>query len=124
MPAQYYFEELEPVQFQRLFNALLILRYGEGIRLLPLRGADGGRDAETAPGSSYFSVSIPEGLNDGKNMNSINAGRYLFQVKHHRMTERPPATTRSTVLQEFTDELRENAIHLLSQQPGPNQYSF
>jgi hypothetical protein len=32
MPAQYYFDELDPVSFQRLINGLLVKRYGEGIR--------------------------------------------------------------------------------------------
>ena len=48
MPAQYYFDELAPAAFQRLINSLLVKRYGEGVRLLPLKGADGGRDLPEA----------------------------------------------------------------------------
>jgi hypothetical protein len=109
MANQYYLDALEPAVFQRLVNALLVLRYGEGVRLLPLRGKDGGRDAETPPGSSYFSVSIPPSRN-GIDRGPIKPGRYLFQAKHHRMTERPPATVRSEVLQEFSEELTLNVL--------------
>jgi hypothetical protein len=83
MANQYYLDALEPAVFQRLVNALLVLRYGEGVRLLPLRGKDGGRDAETPPGSSYFTVSIPPSR-DGIDPGPIKPGRYLFQAKHHR----------------------------------------
>jgi hypothetical protein len=109
MANQYYLDALEPAVFQRLVNALLVLRYGEGVRLLPLRGKDGGRDAETPPGSSYFTVSIPPSR-DGIDPGPIKPGRYLFQAKHHRMTERPATTVRSEVLQEFTEELNLNVL--------------
>ncbi len=109
MPAQYYFDELDPAGFQRLVNALLLARYGEGIRLLPLRGSDGGRDAETPPGSAYFSVYIPptEGTRDPI---SVRPGRYIFQVKQHRTTDRPGAVTRAAVIQDFVDELSSNIL--------------
>ena len=46
---EYYFNELSPVAFQRLINSILTILYGEHVRLTPLRGSDGGRDAEIAP---------------------------------------------------------------------------
>jgi hypothetical protein len=115
MPNQYYLDALEPAVFQRLVNALLIGRYGEGIRLLPLRGKDGGRDAETAVGSSYFSVTIPT-VSGAINPGPIRPGRYLFQAKHHRMTERPPTTVRSEVLQEFNEEFTNNVLPRLDKE--------
>ena len=51
---EYYFDQLDPIKFQRLINAILIARFGEAVRLTPLRGQDGGKDGETAPGNPYF----------------------------------------------------------------------
>ncbi len=61
------------------------------------------------PDPSYFTVYIPQPV-DGRNLGPIKPGRYLFQVKHHRMTDRQGTVIRSTVLQEFVDELRDNVI--------------
>ncbi|MBB5328422.1 NACHT domain-containing protein [Tunturiibacter gelidoferens] len=109
MPAQYYFDELDPISFQRLVNALLVLRYGEGIRLLPIRGADGGRDAETPPNSVFFAVDVPPPL-DKRDRAIVNPGRYLFQVKHHRMADQPASAMRARVVQDFADELSTNVV--------------
>lgn len=109
MPAQYYFDELDPASFQRLINSLLIKRYGDGIRLLPLRGADGGRDAETPIGSSFYSVTIPS-VESNLARFGAKPGRYLFQVKHHRLADRSSTATRSAVLQDFGTELSDNVL--------------
>ncbi len=109
MPAQYYFDELDPASFQRLINSLLIKRYGDGIRLLPLRGADGGRDAETPIASNYYGVKISKSdAHIGRG--GIKPGRYLFQVKHHRLMDRSAAVTRSAVVQDFGAELSDNVL--------------
>ena len=42
---EYYFDELDPVRFQRLIHALLQQQFGVTLQAGPLRGADGGSDA-------------------------------------------------------------------------------
>ena len=86
---EYYFNELDPVKFQRLVNNILVTRFGEDARLTPLRGQDGGRDGETAHGNPYFEYHV----SDAKSMpqdiyNPPRRGRYLFQVKHHRTVDK------------------------------------
>lgn len=120
MAVQYYLDQLEPATFQKLINALLIARYGEGIRLLPLRGKDGGRDAETAIGSHFFGVNLRDG--DQQLDRTIRPGRYLFQVKHHRLSDRPPTTVRGAVVQDFSMELSSNV--LTRSQDDPIDYFF
>ncbi len=119
MPVQYYFDSLEPTAFQRLINVLLIARYGEAVRLLPLRGADGGRDAETAPEPTLFEVVAekPQFLSSGF---PLKPGRYLFQVKHHRTTDHPGAEVRSAVVADFGNELSRNVLC----RPDPVNYFF
>lgn len=107
MPVQYYFDNLEASSFQRLVDVLLTLRYGEGVRLLPLRGADGGRDAETAAPTAYFSVEIDRSPSLPPR---LKPGRYLFQVKHHRTTDRQGAAVRSAVVGDFANELTSNVL--------------
>lgn len=109
MPVQYYFDNLDPTSFQRLINVLLIARYGEAVRLLPLRGADGGRDAETAPQPMLFEVIAkkPQFMASGL---PLKPGRYLFQVKHHRTADRPGTEVRSAVVSDFGAELSSNVL--------------
>ena len=109
MAIQYYFDNLEPTQFQRLINALLVVRFGESIRLLPLRGTDGGRDAETASLNSAFEVDarVPPLLPMRR---ALKTGRYSFQVKHHRMADRQSTAVRSLVISDFEKELRLNIL--------------
>jgi hypothetical protein len=109
MPIQYYFDNLEPTPFQRLINALLVARFGEGVRLLPLRGPDGGRDAETAPLDVSFEIEtaaaplLPIRL-------PLERGRYSFQVKHHRMTDHQGTAVRAQVVADFEKELTANVL--------------
>jgi len=77
---EYYFNELDPIKFQRLINGILTAEYKEAVRLTPLYGADGGRDAETAPGNPYWEYQVSTvGSADAETIPS-RQGRYLFQV--------------------------------------------
>jgi len=110
---EYYFSHLDPSTFQRLINAILTARFGEGIRLTPLRGADGGKDSETAPGNPYFRFEIATEL-PAKGLNSpVALGRYLFQVKHHRTVDLRLSDARKTVVSDFQTELKKNVISRL-----------
>lgn len=107
---EYYFNNLDATAFQRLVNTILVARLGEDARLTPLRGADGGRDAETAPGNPYFeyqvtAVSPPTGL-----FAPLRKGRYLFQVKHHRTTDTRISDARKLVVSDFQNELKANVL--------------
>ena len=88
---EYYFDELDPSRFQRLIHALLQAHYGTQLRTGPLRGADGGLDAEVV-------------LDDGN--------RWLFQVKHHRATDANVGKLRSNVVGELHRELAKNESRL------------
>lgn len=103
---EYYFNELDPIKFQRLINGILSVKYNEGVRLTPLYGADGGRDAETAPGNPYweFQVSNVESA-DAETI--FSQGRYLFQVKHHRTGD---TEARRAVIADFANELKKNVL--------------
>lgn len=108
---EYYFNELDATKFQRLVNSILNAKFGVDTRLTPLRGSDGGRDAETAPGNPYFEYQV----NDVKP--PINAlvtpprkGRYLFQVKHHRTVDARMSDARQVVLSDFEQELKKNGL--------------
>jgi hypothetical protein len=57
---EYYFNELDATKFQRLVNSILNAKFGVDTRLTPLRGSDGGRDAETAPGNPYFEYQVDD----------------------------------------------------------------
>lgn len=107
---EYYFNELDPVSFQRLVNTILVARYGENVRLAPLRGSDGGRDAETAPGNPYFRVEINEELVPTKYPSPPSKGRYLFQFKHHRTLDMSGTDARQRVLSDFQDEMTNNVL--------------
>lgn len=111
MIVEYYFNQLDPVKFQRLINAILVARFGEDARLTPLRGQDGGRDGETAPGNPFFefqiseTTSMPQGIS-----RPPRKGRYLFQVKHHRTTDRRLSDARQSILADFAKELKNSVL--------------
>ncbi len=108
---EYYFNELDPVKFQRLINTILISRFGENARLTPLRGQDGGRDGETAPGNPYYEYQVDENWENSLNIfQRPDKGRYLFQVKHHRTTEKRLSELRQSVIADFRSELKENVL--------------
>lgn len=108
---EYYFDQLDPIKFQRLINTILVARFGEDARLTPLRGQDGGRDGETAPGNPYFefqvseTTSMPHGF-----AQPPRKGRHLFQVKHHRTSDRPSSEARQAVIADFKRELEDNVL--------------
>lgn len=108
---EYYFNNLNPTSFQRLINAILQSKYGEAIRLTPLRGADGGKDGETAPGNPFWEFQLNKPL-DPENIPHIEKGRYLFQVKHHRTVDTRISDARASVLSDFETELKENVLSL------------
>src|SRR5215831_7490138 len=110
MAVQYYFDNLEPTAFQRLINALLVARYGDIVRLLPLRGRDGGRDAETAPETSLFEVIVDKRQLLGVDRR-LGPGRYIFQSKYHRTTDQQGTVVRSAVLSDFENEINTNVLH-------------
>jgi hypothetical protein len=76
-----------------------------------LRGQDGGRDGETAPGNPYYefqvseTTSMPHGFSQ-----SPRKGRHLFQVKHHRTFDRPLSDARHVVITDFKKELEDNVL--------------
>lgn len=108
---EYYFDQLDPIKFQRLIFAILVERFGEDTRLTPLRGQDGGRDGETAPRNPYYefhvgeTASIPQGITQPP-----RRGRHLFQVKHHRTSDRPSSEARQAVIADFKRELKDNVL--------------
>jgi hypothetical protein len=110
---KYYFDQLDPVKFQQLINALLIERYGDDIRLTPLRGSDGGRDGETAVENPFMlfildvSKPLSHDLDEGY---FLRPGRYLFQVKHHDTSASRISDLRNVVVSEFEQELTVNVL--------------
>jgi NACHT domain len=107
----YYFNELDPVSFQRLVNAILVSRFGEDLRVTPLRGRDGGRDAETAPGNPFYETVVGTARQASPTPHAPpRPGRYLFQVKHHRTIDTTLADARSAVLRDFEIELQHNVL--------------
>lgn len=110
---KYYLDQLDPVKFQQLINAILIAKYGDDIRLTPLRGSDGGRDGETAP-NNPFTPFIFDLSHHARGMGDENfpyrPGRFMFQVKHHDTSMGRISDLRSTVVSEFEDELNTNVI--------------
>lgn len=109
---EYYFNELDSTKFQRLVNSILVAKFGVDARLTPLRGADGGRDGETAPGNPYFEYQIDDTQNNISSsiLTPPREGRYLFQVKHHRTGETRISDSRQSVLSDFEKELKKNVI--------------
>lgn len=104
----YYFNELDPTRFQRLVNTVLVARFGERVRLMPLRGSDGGRDAEAEV--ERWSCEVPPLPELASFMAPPEPGFYFFQAKHHDTRTRNIASVRRTVLQEFTSELSANIL--------------
>lgn len=108
MATEFFFNQLDPIGFQRLINAILTARYGEPIRLAPLRGRDGGRDAEMPDGSGLAFNLQPahriSGVPPGEN------GIGIFQVKHHRTVDGSPANARGAVIADFGKELARNVL--------------
>ncbi len=108
---EYYFDEIDPTKFQRLINTILVARFGEDARLTPLRGQDGGRDGETAPGNPYLEFQVRKKTPmKYKFLQIPRKGRYLFQVKHHRMVDRNSSETRKAVVNDFEKELKDNVL--------------
>lgn len=109
--AEYYFNELDHTKFQRLINAILTAHFGVNIRITPLRGQDGGRDGETSVNNPYFEFNA-----DASHsfihpfVSNFAAGRYLFQSKHHRTTDKRISDVRKKVVQDFRDELIQNVL--------------
>src|SRR5438132_13128122 len=98
---EYYLNNLDATDFQRLVNAILTARYGMNIRITPLHGPDGGRDSETAPGNPYLTFELPiEQSGPGQ----LQPGRYIFQAKHHRTTDVHLSSARQAVITDFQDE--------------------
>ena len=108
---EYYFDELDPVRFQRMINAILVSRFGEDARVTPLRGADGGRDGETAAHNPFFEYVVEEDERKTRSLHSTpRPGRYLFQVKHHKLSEMPQGEARKKAISEFKNDLRDNVL--------------
>lgn len=108
---EYYFDEIDPTRFQRLINTILVARFGEDARLTPLRGQDGGRDGETAPGNPYFEFQVGDKSRELQGpFLPPRVGRYLFQVKHHRTSEGQLSDARRVVIAEFAKELKNNVL--------------
>jgi hypothetical protein len=107
---EYYFNNLDATSFQRLINTILVARLGEDARLTPLRGADGGRDAETAPGNPFFEYQINPTSTVTSLFAPLRKGRYLFQVKHHRTTDIRISDARKLVVSDFQKELKTNVL--------------
>ena len=98
----------DPTQFQRLVNALLTARFGDDVRLTPLRGADNASDGETAPGNPYMEFHYtPNAVSPSSPLVAPpRPGRYLFQSKYHSTTEHRLSDLRAVVVREFGEELQ------------------
>lgn len=107
---EYYFNELDPTKFQRLINSILVSKYGDSIRLTPLRGKDGGKDGETASGNPFWEYhnELPQESRDAV---PTGKGRYIFQVKHHRTSDTRSGDARNLVISDFANELKKNVIN-------------
>ena len=98
----------DPLRFQRLVNSILTARFGEDIRLTPLRGPDGGSDGETAPNNPNMKFRNTRGHSSSNRSiaTSPRPGRYLFQAKYHRTGEQRLSDLRRLVVREFERELQ------------------
>jgi len=119
MATEFYFNELDPTNFQRLINAILVARYGEPVRLSPLRGRDGGRDAALAE-PCELAFDLRSGLR-AKGLPYESEGIAIFQVKHHRTVDGPILNARNAVVADFERELVNN---ILSRPENENVKSF
>lgn len=103
---EYYFDELDPVRFQRLIHALLQQQFGVTLQAGPLRGADGGADAVAV-------VTRNRGA-------GLPIGHHVFQVKHHRMTDANSTKLRKRVMSEYESDL----LNLFIDTPSANGKVF
>jgi len=109
---EYYFNELDPTTFQKLINAILIARYGEGVRLMPTRGKDGGQDAVIDPeGPHFFELQLDAIPPKFIGQTPPREGRYIFQVKMHRTNDVTALELTKRVLSDFSQELRKNILN-------------
>ena len=102
----------DPERFQRLVNAILAARFGEDVRLTPLRGPDGGSDGETTSDNPYMEYvhAHTSPVSHNPLVNPPRPGRYLFQAKYHRMGEQRSSILRGRVVKEFKDTLRTTVL--------------
>ena len=107
---EYYFNHLDPVSFQRLINGILVARFGEDVRLTPLRGSDGGRDGETAPDNPFCNYEVNVDEQSAVKGTPVRLGRYLFQVKHHRTIDTRLSDARRAVISDFEAEIKSNVL--------------
>lgn len=109
---EYYFNELDPITFQKLINAILIARFGEGVRLMPTRGRDGGQDAVIDPeGPHFFELQLDAIPPKFIGQTPPKEGRYIFQVKWHRTNDITADELTRRVLSDFSQELRKNILN-------------
>ena len=103
----------DPVRFQRLVNAVLTARFGENIRLTPLKGPDGGSDGETAPRNPHmdFTVTTSSAPNKDPLLESPRPGRYHFQAKYHPTGNQKITELRTRVLGEFRTSLTKDILN-------------
>ena len=101
----------DPIRFQRLMNAILTARFGEGVELTPLRGKDGGSDGEAVI------VDVGGRAPRGRGMlfhdplfEPPQPGRYLFQAKYHKTGEQRLSDLRTTVVSEFSKSLNDDVL--------------
>ena len=102
----------DPARFQRLVNAILVARFGEGARLTPLHGKDGGSDGEAvivditgrAPRGPWMLFHDPL-------FEPPQPGRYLFQAKYHKTGEPRLSDLRTTVVSEFSKSLSDDVLN-------------
>lgn len=103
---EYDFNQLSPVDFQKLVNAILVKELGSLIRITPVRGRDGGRDAEIPADHPVYGFTLTRRAHSKQWM----AGRYVFQVKHHLTTDRRGTDLRKEIIAEFREELQANVL--------------
>jgi NACHT domain len=108
---EYYFNNLNYSDFQRLINSILVARFGEHVRLTPLQGSDGGKDGETAPYNPYFEFRLTDIKPPYNGISQPpEKGRYLFQVKHHHTTNTRLSDARRMVISDFEKEIEKNVL--------------
>ena len=103
----------DPSKFQRLVNAILIARFGEDIRITPLKGPDGGSDGETAPGNPHmeFTVTGSSVRTSDPLREPPRPGRYHFQAKYHPTAHHRHNELRTRVLGEFKTALTKDILN-------------
>ena len=103
----------DPSRFQRLVNAILTARFGENVRLTPLKGRDGGSDGETAPRNPHmeFTVAAPSAPTTDPLREAPRPGRYQFQAKYHVTGHDKLSALRARVLREFETSLTDDILN-------------